>query len=81
MGIGPAAGCCKDCRCPPALPVAWLQTLKLLLLWLLAGAVQAQDDPPGRVGRLAALQGEVWVLEPGQGEWVAALPNPPLYRR
>ena len=59
-------------------PVAWLQPLKLLLLWLLAGAVQAQDDPPGRVGRLAALQGEVWVLEPGQGEWVAALPNRPF---
>ena len=63
---------------PSGSPVAWLQTLKLLLLWLLAGAVQAQDDPPGRVGRLAALQGEVWVLEPGQGEWVAALPNRPF---
>ena len=52
--------------------------LKLLALALLAGAVQAQADPPGRVGRLAALQGEVWVQDGAQGEWVAALPNRPF---
>jgi hypothetical protein len=39
---------------------------------------RAQDDPPGRVGRLAALQGEAWVFEPEQGEWVAALLNRPI---
>ncbi len=50
----------------------------LLALWLLAGAVQAQDDTPGRVGRLVALQGEVWVQEAGQGEWLEALPNRPF---
>lgn len=57
----------------------WLgRALSLLALWLLAQAALAQDDPPGRVGRLAALQGEVWVLEPGRGEWIAALPNRPF---
>ena len=39
---------------------------------------QAQDDPPGRVGRLAVLQGEAWVYEPEQDEWVAALLNRPI---
>jgi len=54
------------------------KALKLLALWLLAGVLQAQDDPPGRVGRLAAVQGDVRVLEAGQGEWSAALPNRPF---
>jgi hypothetical protein len=52
--------------------------LLLCGLWLLAGACQAQDDPPGRVGRLAALQGEVWVYEAEAGEWVSALHNRPF---
>ena len=50
----------------------------LLALWLLAGAALAQDDPPGRVGRVTALQGEVWIQEPERGEWIAALPNRPF---
>jgi len=50
----------------------------LLAMGLLAGVAQAQDDPPGRVGRLAALQGEVWVQEVDQGEWTAALSNRPF---
>ena len=54
------------------------KALNLLALCLLVGAVQAQDDPPGRVGRLAALQGEVWVQQAEQGEWIAALPNRPF---
>lgn len=47
-------------------------------LLLAAVAVRAQDDPPGRVGRLAEVQGEVWVFEAEQGEWVAALANRPF---
>jgi hypothetical protein len=50
----------------------------LLLGLLLAGRAQAQEDPPGRVGRVAAVQGEVWVFEPEQGAWVAALANRPF---
>ena len=45
---------------------------------LLCGPALAQDDPPGRVGRIAALHGEVWVYEPEPGEWAAALRNRPL---
>ncbi len=55
--------------------MAWLWVVLLLLTTSLA---QAQDDPPGRVGRLAAVQGEVWVFEPEQGEWVAARVNRPF---
>ena len=52
--------------------VAWLCAA------LLCAPVQAQDDPPGRVGRIAALQGDVWVYEPEPGEWAAALRNRPV---
>lgn len=41
-------------------------------------AVQAEDDPPGRVGRLAELKGQVWLLEAGQGEWQTAERNRPV---
>ena len=58
----------------PAWLVRGLLGLGLLLASCLANA---QDDPPGRVGRLAAVQGEVWVFEPEPGEWVAALANRP----
>lgn len=50
----------------------------LIGLLCLVAAVQAQDDPPGRVGRIASLQGEVWVYEAEQGEWVVAQRNRPL---
>jgi hypothetical protein len=56
-------------------PRLWLW---LVLAMLGTGLAQAQADPPGRVGRLAAVQGEVWVYEPEPGEWVAALPNRPF---
>ena len=35
-------------------------------------------DPPGRVGRLADLSGQVWLFTPDSGEWVAATRNRPL---
>ncbi len=45
---------------------------------LLAGPAQAQDDPPGRVGRIGSVQGEVWVFEAEQSEWVPAQRNRPF---
>lgn len=53
----------------PSLFVGWL-------LVLLAGGALA--DPPGRVGRLADLQGQVWMFSPESGDWVAAQRNRPL---
>lgn len=35
-------------------------------------------DPPGRVGRLSEVQGQVWLFHPDEGEWVAAERNRPL---
>lgn len=51
----------------------------LLVGWmmlLLAGAALA--DPPGRVGRLADLQGQVWMWSPESGDWKEAQRNRPL---
>ncbi len=45
---------------------------------LISGPAMAQDDPPGRVGRIADLQGEVWVYEAEQGVWVVAPRNRPV---
>ncbi len=56
-----------------ALP--WLAALFMLLA---AGVAQAQDDPPGRVGRLANLQGPVSWFDPDEGRWQAADRNRPL---
>jgi len=47
-------------------------------LGLAAMAAHAEDDPPGRVGRLADIKGQVWLLEAGQGEWQAASNNRPI---
>lgn len=41
-------------------------------------AALAEDDPPGRVGRLADMKGQVWLLEAGQGEWQTAERNRPV---
>jgi hypothetical protein len=41
-------------------------------------AAHAEDDPPGRVGRLADSKGQVWFLEAGQGEWQSAVNNRPI---
>jgi hypothetical protein len=47
-------------------------------LGLLALGAHASDDPPGRVGRLAEMRGQVWLLEGGQGEWQTASRNRPV---
>jgi hypothetical protein len=41
-------------------------------------ATEAEADPPGRVGRIADLQGQVWVYHPEDGEWTDAERNRPL---
>ncbi|MEO7851801.1 MAG: DUF6600 domain-containing protein, partial [Rubrivivax sp.] len=58
-----------------------LSSGRALVAWIalmLAVPAQAQDDPPGRVGRIGAVQGEAWVFEAEQGEWVPAQRNRPL---
>lgn len=35
-------------------------------------------DPPGRVGRISEVQGQVWLYHPDEGEWMAAELNRPL---
>jgi len=52
------------------------QVLGGLLLAMLSQAALA--DPPGRVGRLADLQGSVWLYDTQSAEWVAAARNRPL---
>lgn len=49
----------------------------VLLAWLSAPA-WAQQDPPGRVGRVAAVQGQVYGFDSVAGEWSPAEPNLPL---
>ena len=49
-----------------------------LLLLLSASMVRAQDDPPGRVGRLASVQGPVWWFDHEAGQWSEADRNRPL---
>ena len=43
-----------------------------------AMATPAWADPPGRVGRLGDLNGQVWLYTPDAGEWVSAERNRPL---
>lgn len=50
----------------------------LLAMGLLCVGARAQDDPPGRVGRIAAVRGDVQVFEPEQGQWATAVRNRPL---
>jgi hypothetical protein len=50
----------------------------LVSLGLVAGAPAAwaqDDDLPGRVGRLAEVQGRVWLYDQEQGQWVEAMRN------
>jgi hypothetical protein len=68
----------------------WHRLRRALLTWglglCLASAVGAQPagppaaeaDPPGRVGRLAQMQGKVSVFEHDDGQWAAASRNRPL---
>ena len=45
----------------------------------LADTAAAQAaDPPGRVARLADLNGQVWLYSPDRDEWVSAVRNQPL---
>ncbi len=60
---------------------AWLGRVAFVLaplLTLLAPAAWAQEDPPGRVGRLADLQGPVSWFDEEQGIWTEAERNRPL---
>jgi hypothetical protein len=50
--------------------------LGLALLW--PAHAFAQDDPPGRVGRLADAQGGVFWFDPEDGRWTDAERNRPL---
>ncbi|HET9645354.1 MAG TPA: DUF6600 domain-containing protein [Burkholderiaceae bacterium] len=54
----------------------FLKFVAALLLWAVAAAAWA--DPPGRVGRIADLQGTVWIYDAEQGEWIGAQRNRPL---
>ncbi len=49
-----------------------------LLMVLTAGQARAQEDPPGRVGRLASVQGAVWWFDHEVGQWSEADRNRPL---
>jgi hypothetical protein len=49
-----------------------------LALFALAAANPAWADPPGRVGRLAEVDGNVWLYDEDQGEWVQARRNRPV---
>jgi hypothetical protein len=48
----------------------WVATVPVLAL--------AQEDPPGRVGRLAQAEGTVWIYDADAAEWITVLPNRPL---
>jgi len=50
----------------------------VLCLALFVHAAQAQDDPPGRVGRLSEINGQVWLLTADGDEWVSAVRNQPV---
>jgi hypothetical protein len=50
----------------------------LLLLTLAFFALSALADPPGRVGRIAETDGNVWLFDDEQGEWVQARRNLPV---
>jgi hypothetical protein len=57
-----------------------LQSLIALTLAFLALAASspAWADPPGRVGRIGQIDGNVWLFDDEQGEWVQARRNRPV---
>ena len=79
---------------PPARPARRAVTLATLLCCAIVGTACAQPlsprqlqaeqqqaaetDPPGRVGRLSDITGQVWLFSPDAGEWAAATRNLPL---
>jgi hypothetical protein len=61
----------------------WLGLMAgLMLMSVLALFAQparaADEDPPGRVGRLSEVDGAVWVYAPESAEWIAAARNRPV---
>ena len=59
-----------------------LFALVLLVLSCLGASVaNAQDDPPGRIGQLADIQGQAWLFDADRSEWLAAVRNRPLTSR
>ncbi|WP_280155280.1 DUF6600 domain-containing protein [Piscinibacter sp. XHJ-5] len=52
--------------------------LTFLAVLLCTAATTAWADPPGRVGRVGELTGQVWLYTPDAGEWVSAERNRPL---
>jgi len=50
----------------------------VFLALIMTSAAWAQDDPPGRVGRVAELQGGVLWFDHERGQWVEAERNRPL---
>jgi hypothetical protein len=61
--------------------LAWgvvLVTVALFSSLIPYAAAQDADDPPGRVARLAYLEGSVSFQPAGESEWVEAAPNRPL---
>lgn len=53
--------------------------LLLLVVAGLGGGVGAQEaDPPGRAGRLADVEGQIWLYTPDSTEWTAAVRNQPI---
>lgn len=48
------------------------------LCLMASAAAWATDDPPGRIGRVAVLEGQVWLREPGATEWSELNRNRPL---
>lgn len=63
-------------------PLQWRRAFAAIASVLLAvafiGPARAQDDPPGRVGRLADLQGAVSWYDADKGAWADAERNRPL---
>lgn len=58
---------------------AWLTTLVAAFVALvLTGTAWSQDDPPGRVGRVAELHGGVLWFDHERGQWVEAERNRPV---
>ena len=57
-----------------------LQSLLALTLafFALAASSAAWADPPGRVGRIAQVDGNVWLFDDEEGEWVQARRNRPV---
>ena len=58
---------------------AWHSLVALTLAFgALAASSAAWADPPGRVGRIAETDGNVWLFDDAQSEWVQARRNHPV---